>query len=129
MCRFGVKGFLIMLSVLIAAVGCRAVPIYNVTDRAIVASGGKPKTLEETKAAIVDAGRARGWSMSDKGPGHLEGTLRVRSHVAVVDIRYTTTNFSITYKDSQVLHYDGTKIHPNYNSWIQNLQGEIEKRL
>lgn len=128
MYRLAVKAVL-LLSVLAAAVGCRTAPIYNVTDQAIVSSGGKPKTQEEIKTAILEAGRARGWTMSDKGPGHLEGTLRVRSHVAVVDIRYTTTKFSINYKDSQVLHYDGTNIHPNYNSWIQNLQREIERRL
>ena len=128
MCRFAVKAFLV-LSVLIAAVGCRTAPIYSVTNQGIVPSGGKPKSLEEVKTAIVEAGRARGWTVKDIAPGHLEAELRLRGHAAVVDIKYSTTSYSITHKDSQNLRYDGTNIHPNYNSWIQNLQREIEKRL
>lgn len=126
--RFAVKAVL-GLCVLAAAVGCRTAPIYNVTDHAIVTSGGKPKTLEEIKIVIVDAGRARGWIMKDIQPGLLEGELRLRNHVAVVDIKYSTTSYNITYKSSTNLLYDGTEIHKNYNSWIQNLQEEIEKRL
>ena len=128
MCRFAVKAFLV-LSVLIAVVGCRTAPIYNVTNQSIGAAGGKAKSLQEVKTAIVDAGRARGWTVKDIAPGHLEAELRVRDHAAVVDIKYSTTSYSITYKDSKDLHYDGTKIHPNYNGWIQNLQRDIEKRL
>jgi hypothetical protein len=128
MCRFAVKAFLV-LSVLIAAVGCRTAPIYNVTNQGIVPSGGKPKSLEEVKTAIVEAGRARGWTVKDIAPGHLEAELRLRGHAAVVDIKYSTTSYSITHKDSQNLRYDGTNIHPNYNSWIQNLQRDIETRL
>lgn len=128
MYRFAVKAFLV-LSVLIAAVGCRTAPLYNVTNQSIVPSGGKSKSLEEVKTAIVEAGKARGWMMKDIEPGRLEGELRVRSHVAVVDIKYSTTSYSINYKDSKELHYDGTKIHPNYNGWIQNLQRDIENRL
>jgi hypothetical protein len=59
----------------------------------------------------------------------VEGELRVRSHVAVVDINYSTTSYSISHKSSTNLLYDGTEIHKNYNSWIHNLQEEIEKRL
>jgi len=128
MCRFAVKAFLV-LSVLIAVVGCRSTPVYNVTNQGIVPSGGKPKSLEEVKTAIVEAGKARGWTVRDIAPGHLEAELRLRGHAAVVDIKYSTTSYSITHKDSQNLRYDGTNIHPNYNGWIQNLQRDIEKRL
>lgn len=128
MYRFAARAFLV-LSVLAAALGCGVAPIYNVTNQAIVTAGAKPKTLEEIRAAIVEGGKARGWTMTEIGPGHLEAKLHVRVHVAVVDIKYSTTSYSITYKDSKDLKYDGTDIHRNYNSWVQNLQSEIEKRL
>jgi len=128
MSRFGVKAFLV-LSVLIVAVGCRTAPIYNVTNQGIVPSGGKPKSLEQIKTAIVEAGRAKGWIMKDIAPGRLDAELHLRSHVAFVEITYSPTSYSITYKNSINLNYDGTNIHSNYNSWIQNLQREIESRL
>ena len=128
MYRFAVK-VLLLLFVLAPAVGCGTAPIYNVTNQAIASSGGKPRTLEEVKTAIVESGSARGWTMKEIGPGHLEGRLHVRVHTAVVDVKYSTTNYSITYKDSHQLKYDGTDIHRNYNSWVENLQSEIDKRL
>jgi photosystem II stability/assembly factor-like uncharacterized protein len=128
MCRFAVKAFLV-LSVLIAAVGCRSTPVYNLTNQSIGTAGGKAKSLQEVKTAIVEAGKARGWTVRDIAPGHLEAELRLRGHAAVVDIKYSTTSYSITHKNSTNLNYDGTNIHPNYNSWIQNLQRDIENRL
>ena len=128
MCRFAVKAFLV-LSVLIAAVGCRSTPVYNVTNQSIGPAGGTAKSLQEVKTAIVEAGKARGWTVRDIAPGHLEAELRLRGHAAVVDIKYSTTSYSITHKNSTNLNYDGTNIHPNYNSWIQNLQRDIENRL
>jgi hypothetical protein len=120
---------LLVLSVLVVAVGCRTAPIYNVTNQGIVPSGGKPKSLEQVKTAIVEAGRAKGWIMKDIGPGRLDAELHLRSHVAFVEITYSPASYSITYKNSINLNYDGANIHPNYNSWIQNLQREIESRL
>lgn len=128
MYRLCPTAFLVLL-VLMAAVGCRSAPIYNVTNQTIIPSGGKPKSPEEVKTAIVEAGRARGWAMKDIAPGHLEAELRLRSHVAVVEIKYSPTSYSITYRNSMNLNYDGTNIHPNYNSWIVNLQRDIESRL
>ena len=128
MCRFAVKAFLV-LSVLIAAVGCRSTPVYNVTNQSIGTAGGKAKSLQEVKTAIVEAGKARGWSMKDIEPGHLDAELHVRGHVAVVDIKYSTTSYSISYKRTEGVEYDGTKIYGRYNTWIENLQQEIDKRL
>lgn len=127
MYRFAVKAVLV-LSLFVISVGCYA-PIYNVTNQPIAPSGGKPKTLEEVKAAIVAAGEARGWTMKEIAPGHLEGILRIRVHIAVVDIKYSTASYSITYKDSSQLNYDGTQIHMEYNNWIKDLQAGVDTRL
>jgi hypothetical protein len=64
-------------------------------------------------------------------PGHIIGTLLIRSHTAIVDIYYTTTSFSIVYKDSTNLKYDANNktIHHNYNNWIHNLERAIMVKL
>ena len=52
-----------------------------------------------------------------------------RPDVAVVDIDYTQTTYSIKYNESTNLDYDGEKIHKNYNGWIQNLDKAIKVQL
>jgi len=81
--------------------------------------------MEQVKKAIITAGAGLGWNIKTQSPGHLIGTLNLRKHTAIVDIKYTTENFSINYKDSTNLNYDGTNIHKNYNGWIQNLEKAI----
>jgi hypothetical protein len=46
-----------------------------------------------------------------------------------MDIKYNTKSYSIEYKDSQGLKYDGTNIHKNYNSWVMNLDNRIRAQL
>jgi hypothetical protein len=109
-------------------VGCRSAPVYNVSDQA-VASSKSNLTLDDVSMAIIRAGGALGWEMKETKPGHILGTLHLRTHVAIVDVNYTTKSYSITYKDSTNLDYDGTNIHSNYNGWIQNLQKGIQTQL
>lgn len=120
----------VIASVLVLlAVGCRgAVPIYNVTDAPIAASKPNP-SLDEIGKAIQRAGATLGWQMKEMKPGYMVGTLYLRDHVAVVDVNYSVKSYSIKYKDSTKLDYDGTNIHPNYNGWIQNLDKGIRAQL
>jgi len=81
------------------------------------------------KNSIIKAGYSLGWQMSDTAPGHLVGTLNIRSHQAIVDITYTPENYSINYKDSTNLKHKGNMIHSNYNAWIKNLSNAINREL
>ena len=63
--------------------------------------------------------------MESRGPGLMRGVLNIRDHQALVDIPFDSQRFSIRYAGSSNLNYDGTNIHPNYNSWVQNLQRAI----
>jgi hypothetical protein len=113
---------------LLLLVGCRGqMPVYNVTSAPVVAN--KAVSSDEVAKAITRAGARSGWQMIQKGPGTIEGVLVAREHRAVVDIKYNTKSYSITYKDSDKLQYDGTKIHPQYNSWIQRLENNIRVEL
>lgn len=110
------------------AVGCRANPVYNVQDAAIV-TGKANASTDDIQKAILRAGGSLGWNMKPAGNGAILGTLTLRKHVAVVEIKYNPKSYSILYKDSQNLDYDGSTIHGNYNGWIQNLNRAIQVQL
>jgi hypothetical protein len=112
------------------ATGCRtSTPIYNVQDATVVTNSDKPATASDVKKAILRAGTTLGWNMKEEKPGHIIGTLHLRSHMAQIDIKYSASSYSITYRDSQNLNYDGTNIHGNYNGWVQRLQQNIQSQM
>ena len=108
-------------------VGCRTADLYNVQGAPV--TGTKAVKMEDVEMAIKRAGAGLGWQIVPKGPGKAEGILVLRDHKAVVDITYDTKTYSILYKDSTNLQYDGKTIHSNYNGWIQNLDKAIRTQL
>jgi hypothetical protein len=127
MTGLGKSLIILTLALLPATVACRRSPIYNVNSATI--SVPKRVKLDQVRDAIERAGQSLGWQMQPTGPGHIVGTLYLRSHMAQVDIPYTTTSYSITYRDSKDLNYDGSNIHSNYNNWIHNLDQAIQREL
>lgn len=119
----------------LAMAGCRAAPIYDAEDVAYAAApttASKTFTLDDYRAAIIRAGAKRGWTFTEEGPGHLVGDVAVRNkHFATVDVTFDTESFSIRHKSSQNLNYNASRgeIHPNYNSWISNLQKDIQAEI
>ena len=121
---------LILVATFLAASGCaRTKPIYNVEDHQISVAATGEEGLEVIKEAIMTGGRQKGWKMTEVEPGHIVGELVVRQHFASVDIFYDSDSYSIKYKDSRVLMYDGTKIHRNYNKWVTMLDQQIALNL
>ena len=119
----------ILVSALVLLISaCTTQPVYNVSAAPVAASKPNP-SLEDVGRAIQRAGVALGWQMKETKPGHMLGTLYLRTHVAVVDINYSVKSYSIQYKDSTELMYDGATIHRNYNGWIQNLDKGIRAQL
>lgn len=106
-------------------VACRSATVYNVVNDQFTAEA---PSLADAEKAIKLAGASLGWQVKQASPGKLIATLPIRTHVAVVDITHDTKQFSIMYKDSTNLDYDGSSIHSNYNGWIQNLQKAIVAR-
>jgi hypothetical protein len=120
-CTFAVVVMLFLAS-------CRTpTPVYNVTSAPVVAN--RTVSSDEVGKAIIRAGARYQWQMIQKGPGTIEGVQVAREHRAVVDIKYNAKSYSITYKDSEKLQYDGTNIHSNYNNWIQRLETAIRAEL
>lgn len=107
--------------------GCRSAPIYNVEQSPIGVSAAA--SLKDIQKTIITAGAGLGWKMKEQVPGTITGTLNLRKHMAVVEIPYSNTEYSIIYKDSAELGYDGSSIHKNYNGWVQNLDRAIQAGL
>ena len=123
------KKLMVAMAIAVAAGGCmRSAPILKLEDVQVVASNSKP-TAAQVRQSIITAGTSLGWKIVDKGPGKLEGTLNVRTHVAVVDIPYSATKYSILYKSSENLSEADGSIHRNYNGWVENLDRTIRTEL
>lgn len=108
--------------------GCRSNPIYSVSE-APVTTSSRAYNVRDVRNAIQQAGTSLGWQMQEVRRGLIVGTLYVRDHMARVEIPYDRNSYSILYRDSQNLDYDGVNIHSNYNSWVQNLSTAINQRL
>ena len=110
--------------------GCRIAPVMDVVDAPVIEPAGGPKlTADQVKLAIQRAGATLGWQIKEVQPYLLEGTLHLRTHMAQVNIPYSAERYSIVYKDSQNLQYDGKNIHSNYNGWVQNLDKAIKVQM
>ena len=110
--------------------GCRSmrtVPIVNIQNSTIEIDGKYSKG--DVKKAIITAIKGQGWGIQSKKGNHIVAVLFLRQITAAIDIRFNKKSYSITYKNSSKLNYNGTKIHRNYNTWIQNLDHRIQTEL
>ncbi len=121
---------IILSAVAILLIACAPTSIRDIENAPVNVSSANYDLSDVTKA-IKRAGIGLGWQMKEETPGHIVGTLHLRSHVAIVDITYTLDDFSINYKDSNNLKYNAgnNTIHKNYNGWIQNLNNAINAQL
>src|SRR5712691_9274675 len=108
-------------------VGCVVAPISNVVSQPV--STNRPASLDEVGNAIVRAGTSLNMQMLKAGPGLITATYTPRGPSATMEIRYDTKQYSITYKDSQGMRYDGSQIHKKYNIWVHNLDNRIRAQL
>ncbi len=118
-----------ILVILVFISGCRSSAIYNISDASVDVS--KKTSDDKIFKAIKSAGMQLGWIVKKTKPGMATAQLNVRKHMALVEITYNKTSYSINYKNSMNLKYDSTKntIHKNYNGWIQNLNNAIQIQL
>lgn len=110
--------------------GCRTAPIYEVIDAPVVTADEK-YTVEDMRRAIFRAGTSLGWQMQKAGERRVIATLNQRDAMAQVAVDYSWRNYSIRYRDSRNLQYDGgdRTIRGGYNRWIRNLDKRIKTEL
>ena len=122
---------LLVLAILFTA-GCefgRDQPVYKAESVPILTGSGKSLSFEEVKTAIIRSAISRGWTVKEGVPGELVATISPRQHTAIVDIKFTEKYFSISYRDSTALRYNGSTIHRNYNKWVKALEQDIQRRI
>jgi len=120
-----ITGALLVSTLIFTA--CGAEKVYNVSNHHVE----NTKSSETVYRAIKSAGQSLGWQIYKIRPGVAQGKLYLRTHVAIVQINYTSSRYSIQYASSKNLKYNAKKrtIHSNYNGWIQNLEKAIDVRL
>lgn len=124
------RTILVALLILTASMlSCRKAHVRDIPDNSIPSPYDKSLTVEEIEAAIIMGGNEAGWSMQKKEPGLIVGVIQVRQHEAQVNVRYSESSWSITYRDSSNLKYNGDKIHVNYNKWVSRLADAIRKQF
>ncbi|MCF6308961.1 MAG: hypothetical protein L3J19_00575 [Sulfurimonas sp.] len=123
---------LIALVLSLSFAGCRTASIQNVPEQSVVTLSTKKNiSNDDVFKAILRAGVGLGWNVHKIEEGVAEATLHLRTHKAVVTIKYDTNTYTISYKESSNLKYDREKqtIHQNYNGWITNLNQAIQSQL
>lgn len=102
------------------------IPVYERVE----STNGIPPSAARIKAAIIHAGKSRGWTVVESEPGRVNLRYAPRTHEVVVAVRYDDNGFKIEYVSSVDMDYElkrGTaEIHGNYNRWIRNLAQDIQ---
>jgi hypothetical protein len=138
--RIATQSFIVML-----VLACLPVPdaqargsvaIVNHENIAIATGSARTPTVDEVAAAITRAGQTISypWTVTSSEPGHVVLSTLVRNkHTVVVDVQFTASSYSVTYRDSVNMNYkldkDVPKIHPNYNVWVEQLIAAINAEL
>jgi hypothetical protein len=87
----------------------------------------KSLTMEKVRTTIERTATRNGWQLSNQKDGSFMGKREWGGgkHNIVVDVIYDLRKFSINYRDSHQMRYDGSWIHNSYNRMVQKLEEDI----
>lgn len=122
--------FLLSILFLVTSIaGCGATsPVVNIQDSEIDLDNRNVSAIT-VRNAIIRAGHQHGWRMRIIKRGQILATMKREGYMAKTVIRYSPRKYSIKYKDSSNLRYDGNNIHSFYNEWVEQLDDEIKTQL
>jgi len=130
------KRTILLLGAIIVAVsmcGCTSHPVMNLQGYSVPSlEDGSLQSAEAVQNAIITACKVRGWTPKVVNEGLIQAEIDIRAkHRAVVEIPFTSTEYSIIYKDSEGMEYEqkSGKIHRNYNRWVTMLSQTIQREL
>ena len=123
------KNVLVSAGAVALIIGCASslVPLQNLESQPVVTT--RSLSQDEVGKVIIRAGASLNMQMKQVRAGLITATYSARSATAVMDVKYDAKQYSITYKDSQGLQYNGNQIHKTYNGWVQRLDGRIRAQL
>ena len=108
-------------------------PVHNVIEAPVVTGSKIALTASQVKNAIITAcvkvDADDRWFVDPKIDGQIIAWKEVHGDMAVIDIFYSPTSYSIKYKDSDGLLYDGQQIDQEYNERVQLLAARIDLEL
>ncbi len=118
--------FAVALALFALNVQARTAAMANFDNLPITDSRGQPASPAQIKAAVLAGAAAKGWQVSASGANSAVVTVQVRNkHTVSTDVTWSAGQISVKYKDSINMNYNGSEIHPNYNSWVQGLVDAI----
>lgn len=84
--------------------------------------------IEQVREPVENAARQDGWELSDVALGKFVAKKEWGGgkHNVVVDFTYTGENFTIRYKDSKNMSYNGALIHETYGRFVKQLQSKVQ---
>ena len=116
---------------LLFVLGACAGPMHMV-DAQGYGDGPKPGvTLAQVQSTIQKTAEAQRWQLSDIKTGSFvaKRSWDANKHNIVVDVVYGLKDFSIRYKDSKQMGYDGNTIHRSYNRMVRDLESGIKANV
>lgn len=103
-------------------------PVLKAQDSEIHVNQGKV-SITAVRNAIIRAGQQKGWRMRIVSNSKILATMRREGYMAKTEIKYSPRSYTIKYKDSSNMKYDGDNIHSYYNEWVEQLDDEIKSQL
>ena len=124
----------LLLSAMVALVGCVPNTMRNINDVAVERYDSKPVTMTDMEHAIRLAAFQEEWNKADLvEPGHMVVTKvdEDGKRSMTVDVFFTASQFSIKYKDSHGYNYDAEagRIDHHYLSMTDDLRDRIRDTL
>jgi len=125
-----------------ANTSARSATIENVPPTPHHAPPGTPQA--DLAEAVKLGVHSQGWVVLGSSPGATTAQLTIRSHTAIVVIRYDESDYQIDYLDSVNLNFNpndkrspgkngrlikGPRIHRNYNLWVKDLGRSVAAQL
>ena len=114
------KLFAVIMLCAVFLTGCKTIPMPSYENQPVT-NHNNQHSMQSIEKAIVRGALSLGWIPTVVNEGLIEAKLDIRQHQLVVMIEHDTETFSIKYKDSKNLKYNGKKIHRQYANWVTNL--------
>jgi len=135
--RIRVRRLAATATLLLCSSGAAAwdVPMEKFENIPIPTEQGTTLSLPQIREVVINAAAgitARPWTMTEVAPGKMIARLDAgrRRHVIVLDLSYSPTQYSLVYRSSTRMNYDGAgTVHSSYNVWVRELVDHMNLAL
>ncbi|MGH8019246.1 MAG: hypothetical protein ACREIA_13335 [Opitutaceae bacterium] len=120
---------LVVASILFA--GCRSPEAIYQSSGVAVPDRLQPMEPRELANIIVQDPVivSRGWYLVEVMDDRVRLGLTVRAHEAIVDVSANDGNVRLALVSSENLEQENGKIHPFFNSWMENFERDLRRAL